>query len=204
MQGQREEESIDVLYNAHSLDKRETVAQIKLGRRLYSVLRFRAKCMRLPMNTDGYVPLALLLRHPAFGSYTVEDICDLVRTDSKQRYKIVKDEHANLHIRAQNGHGYTTPLRIKHAEVPPDDLPNEVSHCLLRVNRADILSRRIESRSRQYNHLIDRMSAPGECIIPGMRGECDVAILSTRSSLLHNQSNIFFQQSASTYIFVNI
>ena len=39
-QGQREEESIDVLYNAHSLDKRETVAQIKLGRRLCSVLRF--------------------------------------------------------------------------------------------------------------------------------------------------------------------
>ena len=55
-QGQREEESIDVLYNAHSLDKRETVAQIKLGRRLCSVLRFRAKCMGLPMNTDGYVP----------------------------------------------------------------------------------------------------------------------------------------------------
>ena len=99
--------------------------------------------MELPMNTDGYVHLALLLRHPAFGGYTVEDICDLVRTDSKQRYKIVKDEHANLHIRAQNGHGYTTQLRIKHAEVSPDDLPNEVTHCFLRVILADILSRGI-------------------------------------------------------------
>ena len=143
VQGQREEESIDVLYNAHLLDKRETVAQIKLGRRLCSVLRFRAKCMRLPMNTDGYVPLAVLLRHPVFGGYTVEDICDLVRSDSKQRYKIVKDEHANLHIWAQNGHGYMTPLRIKHAEVSPDDLPNEVTHCSLRVILADILSRGI-------------------------------------------------------------
>ena len=139
-QGQREEESIDVLYNAHSLDKQETVAQIKLGRRLCSVLRFRAKCMGLPMNTDGYVPLALLLRHPAFGGYTIEDICDLARTDPKQRYKIVKDENANLHIRAQNGHGYMTPVRIKHAEVSLEDLPNEVTHCSLRANLADILS----------------------------------------------------------------
>ena len=131
--------------------------------------------MGLPMNADGYVPLASLLRHPAFGGYTIEDICDLTRTDPKQRYKIVKDENANLHIRAQNGHGYMTPVRIKHAEVSPEDLPNEVTHCSLRVNLADILSRGIEPRSRQYVHLIDRVPAPGECIL-GMRGECDVAI----------------------------
>ena len=34
--------------------------------------------MGLPMNTDGYVALALLLRHPAFVIDTVKDIYDLV------------------------------------------------------------------------------------------------------------------------------
>ena len=68
-----------------------------------------------------------------------------------------------------------TQVRIKYAEVSPDDLSNKITHCSLRVNLADILSRGIESRSRQYVHLIDCVPEPGECI-PGMRGQCDVAI----------------------------
>ena len=87
----------------------------------------------------------------------------------------MKDENLNLHIRAQNGHGYVTPVRIKDAEVSPNDLPNEFTHCSLRVNLADILLRGVEAKSGQYVHLIDRVPAPGECI-PGMRGECDVTI----------------------------
>ena len=44
-QGKREESSVDLIYNVHMVNKAETLAQIRFGRRLCSVLRFRAKAM---------------------------------------------------------------------------------------------------------------------------------------------------------------
>ena len=50
-QGKREESGVDLIYNVHTVYKAETLAQIRLGRRFCSVLRFRAKAINLPINT---------------------------------------------------------------------------------------------------------------------------------------------------------
>ena len=107
---------------------RELVREVRLGRLLCSILRFRAKTMGLPMNAEGFVPLEYLVRHPVMDGYALEEILKLVRTDNKKRYKIVQDSESKLHIRAQNGHSSMLPVDIKHPEVPTKELPERVAH----------------------------------------------------------------------------
>ena len=88
------EEDDDVTYvcAAAMLSKQEMLDQVRLGRLLCSILRHRARTMGIPINTDGYVPVDVLMRHPAMSGYTYEEVLYRAMTDENARYKVVRRE----------------------------------------------------------------------------------------------------------------
>ena len=155
---------------------RPPLRKIKLGRLLCAVLRHRAKYMGLPMTHDGFVPMEQLVRHPTMDTYSLAEILELVKTDEKKRYKVVRDSNDQLHIRAQNGHSRGMEVDIKFKEMRVEELPRHVSHATLRHNIYGILERGISAGHRQYVHLLERVPEPGE-ELPGGSRENGVVII---------------------------
>ena len=159
-----------------SLKNAQAIRQVKLGRLLCSILRHRARYMRIPINKEGYVPLDVLISHPLLDTYAVEEILDLTRNDAKRRYKVVRDSNNKLHIRCQNGHAQCMPVDIKFEEIAADKLPAHVAHCTMRANLYGILEGGLSCASRQYVHLLDSVPEPGE-VLPGARGENGAVVI---------------------------
>eukprot|EP00667_Euglena_gracilis_P016748 EG_transcript_17569 len=88
--------------------RREEDRRVEIGRRLSYLLRHGARQAGLPMERDGYVPLAEILKRRDFSGLTTQDITALVAADSKQRYRLREDQGA-LFICAQQGHSLEVP-----------------------------------------------------------------------------------------------
>ena len=154
----------------------QSFRRVRLSRLLSSILRHRAKHLRLPINKEGYVSVELLMQHPVLDTYNIEEVLDLVKTDEKKRYKVVRDSDDKLHIRAQNGHSRFLDVDIKFQEVKPEELPEHVAHCTMRGNIYSILERGLGSMDRRYIHLRDDIPEPGE-VLPGEKGENGAVVI---------------------------
>ena len=157
--------------------------KVRLGKLLCSILRHRAGHMGIPVTKDGYVPLEQLMRHPVMDTYNMKEVLQLEREDEKKRYKIVRDRHNKLHIRAQNGHSQSMPVDIKFKEVTADELPQFVAHGTVRSSISSILERGLSSAMRHYIHLLEEVPEPGSRLEGGRRENTAVIILDVKSAV---------------------
>ena len=65
-----------------------SATKTRLSRLLCAVLRHRAPKMGLPMGSDGYVPLGLILGHKQFKQCSREDVLGVVATNAKKRFSM--------------------------------------------------------------------------------------------------------------------
>ena len=171
-----EDEDFDMPYFRAAMVP-ENVRRIKLGRLLCQILRFRAQSLSIQINKNGYVPMIQLIKHPVMEGYNVDEIVQLVKSDDKKRYKIVRDKDDDLHIRAQSGHGSFTNVRIQHKELKEEDLPPKVAHVTLIRNIKYILNDGLSPGRRQHVHLYREIPKVGEPIEGSRSGSTAVVII---------------------------
>ncbi|OQR96242.1 tRNA 2'-phosphotransferase 1-like [Achlya hypogyna] len=79
---------------------------VRFSKRLTYVLRHGAEKMRLPISSDGFVPLAAIFGMREFAKFSLADLERIVALDSKQRFSLEKEaaDPAKWRIRANQGH----------------------------------------------------------------------------------------------------
>jgi len=145
----------------------------ELSHKLSYLLRHGAFGARLSMRPDGFVPVVQILARPDFAGATLEDICDLCRKDSKQRYKLIQ-EGGVVYICAQQGHSLAIPLLGADPITAPEQAPICVHGTM--YDRLDAILRVGLSRmNRQHIHFATRLPGP-DGVVPGMCARAEVLI----------------------------
>ncbi|OQS06068.1 tRNA 2'-phosphotransferase 1-like [Thraustotheca clavata] len=79
---------------------------VRLSKRLTYVLRHGAVKLKLPISSDGYIPLPCILSMRDFASLDISTLERIVANDSKQRFSLDQpsDDIRDWRIRANQGH----------------------------------------------------------------------------------------------------
>ena len=127
-----------------ALDAKEC---IRRSRFLSLVLRHRPETIGLKLDAAGWTSVEqLLTRCAAAGqAMTLEDLCQVVETNTKRRFEFSED---GLRIRARQGHSIQVELGYEPAR-PPDTL----YHGTAERNRSSILARGLLKGRRHHVHL---------------------------------------------------
>lgn len=80
----------------------EPANDVRLSKKLSSLLRHRAHANGLQITADGFVSVPTLLALPQFSAISIDDISRVVASDAKQRFTLTGDR-----IRANQGHTLT-------------------------------------------------------------------------------------------------
>ena len=153
------------------------MSNVKLSKKLSSVLRHNASNMGLRIDPDGYVSVRELLRCDGFRGTNVSDIVDVVQNCPKRRFEIKEVDNGATFIRATQGH---TIRAVKDDALLEELSVGQVSqyciHGTYRRNIESIRSSGLNRMSRNHVHLTEDNPASGEAI-SGMRGSCDTIVI---------------------------
>lgn len=155
--------------------------EIQISRSLAYLLRHGAVKEKLPIDSNGYIPVDVLLRHNRLKSLkcTKADIDKVVATNSKKRFHL-KEEGANTLICATQGHSIAAiaPAEEVLEQIKsPDKLPAKLAHGTNLGNCKLILqSGFIKRMNRNHVHLSPGVTGVDSAVVSGMRTSSTVII----------------------------
>ncbi|KAG6554897.1 hypothetical protein Mapa_003481 [Marchantia paleacea] len=172
-----------------------------LGRTMTRILRHQAVDLNIKLRSDGYAEVKQLLRLSMktgsgrpMSSYTVDDVLQAVKLDSKQRFGI-KEEDGVLLIRANQGH------TIKSVEteqlLKPILTAEEVPVCVHGTYVKSLSSIRKEGlkrMTRNHVHFATGLS-PNDGAISGMRKTSEVLIYLDVSKALEDGMKLYVSEN---------
>ncbi|XP_030224279.1 tRNA 2'-phosphotransferase 1 isoform X1 [Gadus morhua] len=169
---------------------------VRLSKAMCYALRHGAAQMGLQLNSDGFLYVEDLLRHPQFHSYTLDDVERVVAIDEKKRYKLSPHpENGRLQIRANQGHS----LQVKDLELRPvlagaADCPSEAVHGSYLSKWSSIQQHGLSRMKRTHLHLA--LGPPGEQgVTSGMRANCDLALFINVPKALADGIQFFWSEN---------
>lgn len=120
---------------------------VKISRYLSYILRHKPESIGIELQKDGWIDIDILIEASNKNGHnmTREDLCDVVRTNDKQRFKISED---GLRIRASQGHSRQIELGLKPVE-PPEFLFHGTIDRFLEA----IFKEGLKKMNRQHVHL---------------------------------------------------
>ncbi|KAJ7089896.1 KptA family-domain-containing protein [Mycena belliarum] len=155
----------------HGQDPRE----VRISRELSYILRHGAKNEGVPIRSDGYADVDVLLRHRMFHGVDFSTLESVVKNDSKQRYHLIYEARPDMTnawwIRANQGHSMDVSLDLKPL-ISAKLIPMAVHGTTLRAWEA-ICKQGISRMSRNHIHLAQGVVGS---VTSGMRSSSEVMI----------------------------
>mmetsp|Transcript_5680 Transcript_5680/g.15905 ORF Transcript_5680/g.15905 Transcript_5680/m.15905 type:complete len:229 (-) Transcript_5680:2927-3613(-) len=148
---------------------------VRISKKLSSVLRHRAQANGLDVGPDGYVLLDQLLRTPTFQGVSVEQVMQVVAASDKQRFAVEEGEEG-LMIRANQGHTMSCideNQLLRKLEL--DTCPETVVHGTYYHAWDSIKAGGLDRMARTHVHMAKGLPGNGG-VISGMRSSSKVAI----------------------------
>lgn len=174
---------------------------VQISKALSYLLRHGALKEKLPIDSNGYVPVAVLLGHNRLKSHkcTVEDIHRIVDNNDKKRFHIEQrsgpDAQPQELICATQGHSISeiNPSdEVLHEITDVADLPETLIHG---TNISKLLlilqSGSIKKGSRNHVHLSPGVPGRDSEVISGMRKSCTAHIYLKNGQQLLEQLQLF-------------
>lgn len=153
----------------------EDLGDVKLSKKLATLLRHRAVANDLSIRPDGFVPVAEILRLPNFSTVGVDDLRRIVDTDMKYRFCFSPD---GTLLRANQGHTMDViqdDALLRRLGVEDCDVLEVCLHGTYHSCLPAILKDGLRRMARRNVHFAAGL--PGETgVISGMRGSADVLI----------------------------
>ncbi|KAI9293323.1 phosphotransferase KptA/Tpt1 [Neoconidiobolus thromboides FSU 785] len=177
-------------------------SNIKLSRMLSKLLRHQLPnfSRKLVIKESGYVLVESILALPLFKGHTIDEVFEVVKTDTKQRFnlKSMDDSGQNgFWIKANQGHSF---------EIEDQDLVQIIDHCDIPVaihgttlKNWELIkeSSELKRMNRSHIHLAPGMIGENG-VISGMRYNCEVYIyIDTEKAI---KSGITFYKSLNNVI----
>lgn len=174
---------------------------VQISKALSYLLRHGASKEKLPIDNNGYVPVAAVLGHNRLKSHkcTIEDLHRIVENNDKKRFHIMQrpipDQKSQEFICATQGHsiGDISPdNEVLQGITSPADLPEKLIHG---TNISKLLlilqSGCIKKLGRNHVHLSPGVSGRDAQVISGMRYSSNVYIHLKRDEQLLKQLHLF-------------
>ncbi len=141
-------------------------------------LRHGAAKNNIPIDSEGYVSVAVILALKEFKDVDIDYIRNVVKEDEKKRYQLRTDSSGQLFIRAVQGHSIKTldhELMMETIEDPSLYKNINIVHGTFSKFLDLIMSEGLKTMSR--NHIHFAMGYPEDSqVISGVRQGCDVFI----------------------------
>ncbi|AMD20949.1 HEL332Wp [Eremothecium sinecaudum] len=166
---------------------------ILVSKAMSYLLRHGAIKEHLPIDSNGYIPIAAMLSHNRLKTHkcTIGDIHRIVEVNDKKRFHIKVDANGQEHICATQGHsiaqvkpaeGVLERITLQHA------LPQNLIHGTSINNLLLILeSKYIKRMGRNHVHMAVGVTGQDSAVISGMRSSSAVHIYLNKTELvLHN------------------
>lgn len=120
------------------------------------LLRHQPEIIGISLDSEGWVSVEeLLLKLQNFdakgGSFTLEEIQNIVATSDKKRFSFSED---SLSIRAEQGHSNNLNINIQYEKKNPDQY---LYHGTAGKNLNDIMEKGLLPMSRQFVHLSEQL-----------------------------------------------
>ncbi|KAK9369769.1 KptA family-domain-containing protein [Lipomyces kononenkoae] len=158
---------------------------VKLSKSLSYILRHGPVKEKLPIQPDGYMNVAELLKHPRLRGITFADIRRVVDSNTKNRFKLehrgpdgqatMNSEPTGWWIRANQGHSFEVPDLELEQIINPESCPVVIHGTYTDAWNNGIRSQGLRKMKRNHIHLAAGL--PGESgVISGMRTSSDVYI----------------------------
>ena len=142
------------------------------SRSLTRILRHSAKADGIPIDSSGWVDLAVLFARPEFQGLTLADVQGIVASCSKQRF-CLKEEGGSHYIRANQGHSMTVP-ELELQPITSSEQAPTVVHGTYYTAWAAIQTEGLRRMKRQHIHFA--VGTPTQGVISGMRTTSQVLI----------------------------
>lgn len=186
---------------------------VRLSKALSYILRHGAQKENLPIRPDGYISLAILMKHNKFRNSKPSDIDRVVKENAKQRFTLTykpdepsatKPELTNTdnlndwYIRANQGHSMETVDKVELLPLTSvDQFPAAVVHGTSRKAWSAIKTTGLSKMNRLHIHMAGgRLGDDG--VISGMRANAEVFIYIDVKKAL--DAGISFSKSANNVI----
>eukprot|EP00771_Trimastix_marina_P001764 gnl/Trimastix_PCT/2861.p1 GENE.gnl/Trimastix_PCT/2861~~gnl/Trimastix_PCT/2861.p1 ORF type:complete len:220 (+),score=47.06 gnl/Trimastix_PCT/2861:41-661(+) len=146
---------------------------VRLSKRLSYVLRHGAECEGIPISSQGWVRVDVLLRHRIFQGLTVERLHEIVESNDKKRFAL-ETRDGCLCVRANQGHS----MRALEVEMERVTSAEEIPIVVHGTNKGawdTIKTAGLNRMGRQHIHFAVGLPGDGN-VISGMRRGCEVLI----------------------------
>ncbi|CAI9717986.1 tRNA 2' [Octopus vulgaris] len=172
---------------------KSTKYEVKISKRLVSILRHNAKKMNIKMDPRGFVKVNDLLKRNEFRNLDHNAIKHIVETNDKQRLSL-KHEGNELLIRANQGHS----MHIENLALKPilkgDNFDNVIHGTYLKAWKSAIKKEGLSRMNRMHIHFA--IGEPGERgVISGMRSSCQVMIYLNLDLALNDGLTFFLSEN---------
>ncbi|XP_014784165.1 tRNA 2'-phosphotransferase 1 [Octopus bimaculoides] len=190
----RNQETEKVSNQGVSKDKnRSTKYEVKMSRRLVSILRHNAMKLNIKMDARGFVKVNDLLRRNEFKNLDHNAIKHIVETNDKQRLSL-KYEDNELLIRANQGHS----IHIENLALKPilkgENFDNVIHGTYLKAWHSAIKKEGLSRMNRMHIHFA--IGEPGERgVVSGMRSSCQVMIYLNLDLALNDGLTFFLSEN---------
>lgn len=174
---------------------------VQISKALSYLLRHGAVKEGLPIDSNGFIPVAVLLRHNRLKSHkcTLEDIHRIVENNDKKRFQIIERRLENSEpeeiICATQGHSIATITpgsEVLEKISDPAELPDKLIHGTSIPNLLLILrSGSIKKLRRNHVHLSPGVSGKDSQVVSGMRTSSNVHIELILGKPLLDQLQLF-------------
>ena len=161
---------------------------IRLSKKMSRHLRHSGE---VTMKPDGFVRVQDLLALPDMRGFSIEDLRQVVESDQKTRYNLVKESDNVLWIRANQGHSLDVPeLELK--PITQVDQIRIAVHGSYQKHWLSIQQKGLMVMGRNHVHfaICDKTFGTGNAI-SGMRGDVDLLIYLDVAKLLKDKIPIF-------------
>lgn len=167
---------------------------IKLSKTLSYLLRHGAHKENLKIDSNGFISINVLLKHPKLRQITLEKIEEIVSKDSKQRFYL-KKTNTDLLIRANQGHSLDVDVEMKQI-INSSEIPTLIHGTTLKAWHT-IKNEGLNKMNRKHVHLaVGLLGENG--VFSGMRNSCEVYIYIDSEKAI--QEGIIFYRSLNNVI----
>ncbi|KAK9464519.1 KptA family-domain-containing protein [Lipomyces arxii] len=180
-------EQAPIIHGKRQSRARDT-ADVKLSKTLSRILRHSATKENLPIGSDGYIAVSVLLKHQQFQGKKFEDIVRVVENNSKSRFELeyrgdttdesqsaVKTDPQGWWIKANQGHSIEVENLALEQIVDSDKCPVAVHGTYISSWNKAIKDQGLSKMARNHIHLATGL-ADESGVISGMRGSASVYI----------------------------
>lgn len=155
------------------MGKKEDQWLVAISKNLSYILRHGASAEGIPIRNDGYVLVSDLLNWKDLRDVTVEQIREVVETNSKKRFELLDEPSGKLMIRAVQGHSLAVEGLDMEEITDASEFPVVVHGTYLEVLP---LIRQNGLSKMARNHIHFATALPSSKPISGMRGSAEVVI----------------------------